>query len=138
MKKHLKLLSLAACVAAVATLGASGGAATAASHTSTAYVCLPGDWLTPEAIPSTNKAVFPRWDSFATGAWTPWAETSVKTGATAGKYYLTCTAWEGWTQVGTYVLGDGTLTPPTGTNPYLNSVTFLPNPGVYPILQPNS
>jgi hypothetical protein len=84
---------------------------------------------------STDSVAFASWDTFATGAWSPYAETSVPTGVQVGNYYLTCTQWTNWTQVGTYALGNGQLAPQNGPNPYVNPLTNLPIPGAYPVIQ---
>lgn len=134
MKKHLKLLAAIAAVGAVAVFAVATQTATADGTPGTGYVCAPGDLGNPIGVLANDTSVFPTWDSFATGYTTPSAETSVPTGVNAGKYYLTCTQWTGWTQVGTYVLGDGSLTPTKGPNPYLDPQN-LPIPGVYPVIQ---
>ncbi len=135
MNKHLRVCALT-CIAVVAAFAvASWGASAASAQQDTGYACLPGDQLTPETFLSTDTIAFASWDTFATGAWSPYAETSVPTGAVVGNYYLTCTQWNGWTQVGTYALGNGQLAPTSGPKPYVNPLTNLPIPGAYPVIQ---
>jgi len=98
-----------------------------------AYVCF-SSVAGPMLVGANNSDVFPTWYSYATGYFAPMAESSSPTNTQiAGGWYLTCNLAPGWTQVGSYILGDGNKIDLSGPTDYL--VNSQPIPGVYPVIQ---
>jgi hypothetical protein len=115
-------------------LGVASQTAIADGTPDMAYACAPGDRLTPELFSAKDTHAFPTWDTLHKGWWSPYAELARPTGAVAGAWYLTCTQWAGYTQVGVYLVGNGQVTNVNGPNPYVNA-NSMPIPGVYPVIK---
>ncbi|HEV2592790.1 MAG TPA: hypothetical protein VGU02_12955 [Gaiellaceae bacterium] len=132
MKRHTALFAAIVALAAIAVIGVQSASAdpSADNH---AYVCY-SSVAGPMLVSADDSSVFPTWSSYAAGYFAPMAESSTPTTTQmAGGWYLTCSLAAGWTQVGSYVLGDGKKIDLSGPTDYL--VNSLPIPGVYPVIQ---
>ena len=128
--KHSKLLALATMVAAlVAVVVVQGSSA----RTTADFACYSLDQVDPGAWSPSYTDVFSSWDSYATGYWAPYAETSTPTNTMAGGYYLDCSKPAGSTATGMYVLGDG-----SSADPSYYVVNGTPLPGVYQVVTASS
>lgn len=107
-------------------------AGSAGAQTDSAFACYSVWQNDPGAWQSTETTVFASWDTYASGYWAPFAETSIPTGEKAGDYYLTCVLPTGWAVTGNYVLGDGSDVTTNGA--YFVDAKSIP--GVYPVIAP--
>ena len=132
MKRHKLLFAVVAAVAAITVLGVQSATADPGG-TNHAYVCF-SSVAGPMIVSADDSNVFPTWYGYASGYFAPMAESSVPTTTQmAGGWYLTCSLPAGWTEIGSYVLGDGSKVDLSGPTDYL--VNSLPIPGVYPVIQ---
>jgi len=131
-KSHKALFAVLAAFAAIAT-AIVVQTASAAPSDNNAYVCF-SSVASPMIASANDTSVFPTWSTYGHGYFAPMAESSVPTNTQmAGGWYLTCNLAAGWTQVGSYILGDGSKIDLSGPTDYL--VNSLPIPGVYPVIQ---
>lgn len=133
MKRHKALFAVVAAIAAITVLGVQAASADVGG-TNHAYVCF-SSVAGPMLASADDTSVFPTWSTYGSGYFAPMAESSVPTTTQiAGGWYLTCNLAAGWTQIGSYILGDGSKIDLSGPTDYL--VNSLPIPGVYPVIQP--
>jgi hypothetical protein len=133
LKRHKALFAVVAVLAAI-TIGAQSATAAPDPGVNHAYVCF-SSLAAPMVFSADNTDVFPTWATYGKGYFAPMAESSTPTDtAMAGGWWLTCNLAAGWTQVGSYILGDGSKIDLSGPTDYL--VNSLPIPGVYPVIQP--
>jgi hypothetical protein len=132
LKRHKALFAIVAALAAI-TIGVQSATADPGG-TNHAYVCF-SSVAAPMLASANDSSVFPTWSTYATGYFAPMAESSVPTTTEmAGGFFLTCNLAAGWTQIGSYILGDGSKIDLSGPTDYV--VNSLPIPGVYPVIQP--
>ena len=132
MKRHKALFAAAAAIAAIVAIGVQSATA-ADPGENHAYVCYSA-LAAPLVVGADNSDVFPTWATYATGYFAPMAESTTPTDTTmAGGWYLTCSLPTGWTEIGSYILGDGSKIDLNGPTDYL--VNSKPIPGVYPVIQ---
>jgi hypothetical protein len=132
LKRHKTLLTVLVAAAAIVTvIGVQS--ATAAPSDNNAYVCF-SSVASPMIASANDTSVFRTWYGYGTGYFAPMAESTVPTHTQmAGGWYLTCSLPAGWTQIGSYILGDGSKVDLSGPTDYLYN--SLPIPGVYPVIQ---
>lgn len=134
MKRHMALFAVIAALGAIAVVMGVQSATADPGGTNHAYVCF-SSVAGPMLASADDTTVFPTWSSYGTGYFAPMAESSSPTTTQiAGGWYLTCNLAAGWTQIGSYILGDGSKIDLSGPTDYL--VNSLPIPGVYPVIQP--
>jgi hypothetical protein len=134
LKRHKALFAVVTAIAALTVALGVQSATADTGGTNHAYVCF-SSVAGPMLVSANNSDVFPTWSSYATGYFAPMAESSSPTTTQiAGGWYLTCNLAPGWTEVGSYILGDGSKIDLSGPTDYL--VNSLPIPGVYPVIQP--
>jgi hypothetical protein len=133
LKRQKALFAVVAAVAAIVTAVGVQSATAADPGVNHAYVCYSA-LADPLVVSADNSAVFPTWATYATGYFAPMAESSTPTTTQmAGGWYLSCNLPTGWTQIGSYILGDGSKIDLNGPTDYL--VNSMPIPGVYPVIQ---
>jgi hypothetical protein len=132
LKRHKALFAVIAAVAALTAIGVNSATADPGG-TNHAYVCF-SSIAGPMLVSADDTSVYPTWDTYATGYFTPLAETSVPTTTEIAGWYLTCSLPAGWTEIGSYILGDGSKVDLSGPTGYLQN--SVPVPGVYPVIQP--
>ena len=133
LKRQKALLAVVAAVAAIVTAIGVQSATAADPGMNHAYVCYSA-LAAPLVVGADNTSVFPTWATYATGYFAPMAESTVPTETQmAGGWYLSCSLPTGWTEIGSYILGDGSKIDLNGPTDYL--VNSAPIPGVYPVIQ---
>jgi len=133
LKRHKVLFAVVAAFAAITVLGVQSASADPGGQNHD-YVCF-SSVAGPMLVSSDDSSVFPTWSTFATGYFAPMAESTVPTTTQiAGGWYLTCNLAPGWTEIGSYILGDGSKIDLSGPTDYL--VNSLPIQGVYAVIQP--
>ena len=136
LKRQKALFAAAAAIAAIVTAIGVQSATAADPGVNHAYVCYSA-LAAPLVVSADNSSVFPTWYGYATGYFAPMAESTVPTDTLmAGGWYLTCSLPTGWTQIGSYILGDGSKISLNGPTDYL--VNSQPIPGVYPVIESSS
>lgn len=132
MKRHKALFVILAAFAAIAAAFIVQSA-NAVPSDNNAYVCF-SSVASPMIASANDTSVFPTWYGYGPGYFAPMAESTAPTNTQmAGGWYLTCSLPAGWTQIGSYILGDGSKVDLSGPTDYL--VNSLPIPGVYPVIQ---
>jgi hypothetical protein len=128
-----KALCAAVAVAAAAIAAFAAPSAGAFGGVNHDYACYSATGA-PILAAANDTGVFATSDTFAPGYFAPMAESSVPTQTPIpGGWYLTCSLQTGWTQIGSYILGDGSTIAMNGPTSYLQN--SLPIPGVYPVIQ---
>jgi hypothetical protein len=137
LKRHKALFAVVAALAAIATalVVESASADPTTPSNNNAYVCY-SSVASPLIVSANDTTAFPTWATYGAGYFAPMVESSVPTPTpTANGWYLTCSLPAGWTQIGSYVLGDGKKIDLSGSGQdYV--VNGMPIPGVYPIIEP--
>jgi hypothetical protein len=136
LKSHKALFVVIAAFAAIAAtlVVQSASADPTTPSNNNAYVCYSA-LASPLIVSANDTTTFPTWATYGSGYFAPMVESSVPTPTpTAGGWYLTCSMPAGWTQIGSYVLGDGRKIDlgGSGQNYVVNG---LPIPGVYPVIE---
>jgi len=133
LRRHKALCAaLVAAVTAIAAIAAQSAAAFGGVNHD--YACYSAQ-ASPLLAAANDTTVFASSDTFAPGYFAPMAESSVPTQTPIpGGWYLTCSLQTGWTQIGSYILGDGSTIALNGPTDYLQN--SMPIPGVYPVIQP--
>lgn len=136
MKRHKALFAVIAALAALTTalVAQSATADPTTPSDNNAYVCYSA-LANPIVVSANDTSVYPTWATYGTGYFAPMVESTVATPTpTAGGWYLTCSLPAGWTQIGSYVLGDGKKIDLSGSGQdYV--VNGMPVPGVYPVIE---
>lgn len=133
MKRHKALFAVVAALAAIVTALSVQSATADPGGTNHAYVCYSA-LAGPIVASADNGDVFATWATYAPGYFAPMAESGTPTSTQmAGGWYLTCSLPAGWTDIGSYILGDGSKVDLSGPTDYLNN--SVPVPGVYPVIQ---
>ena len=132
MKRHKALFAAVAALAAIVAALSVQSATADPGGTNHAYACF-STVAGPVLASADDTSVFATWDSYGAGYFAPMVESTVPTTTELAGWYLTCSLPAGWTQVGSYVLGDGSKIDLSGPTDYLNN--SVPIPGVYPVIQ---
>ncbi len=129
--RHKRLIATTLAATAVALAAWLPSAFGAASGPERAFVCHSLGQLNPDTAAANDTGIFPTWNTFADGWWSPYATKTAVGSTKVGSYYLTCSLPEGQqTKTGAFIANGGELVPLINYTYHGSAI-----PGIYPVVE---